>query len=95
MGSAPLTETVMKSTLVQPYLFFGGRCKEALDFYAIAIGAQVDMLMLYKDSPEAPPPGGSPALLLAVNAAVDRRNSATDDETRAVAPLLIAGHRLK
>jgi PhnB protein len=47
----------MKTTLVQPYLFFGGRCQEALEFYGAAIGARVEMLMLHKDSPEPPPPG--------------------------------------
>jgi PhnB protein len=46
-----------KSTLVQPYIFFGGRCEEALEFYKSAIGAEVDMLMRYKDSPEPTPPG--------------------------------------
>jgi PhnB protein len=45
------------STLVQPYLMFGGRCEEALAFYRTAIGAQVDMVMKFKDSPEPPPPG--------------------------------------
>lgn len=44
--------------LVQPYLFFdNGRCAEAVEFYQQAIGAQVDMLMRYRDSPEPPPPG--------------------------------------
>jgi PhnB protein len=47
----------MPNTLVQPYLFFGGRCEEALEFYRAAIGAEVEMVMLHKDSPEAPPPG--------------------------------------
>ena len=51
----------MKNTLVQPYLFFSGRCEEALEFYRTALGAQVDMLMHYKDSPEPPPPGMLPA----------------------------------
>ena len=37
---------------VQPYLFFDGRCDEALDFYKKAIGAKVGMLMRWKDSPE-------------------------------------------
>ncbi len=37
---------------VQPYLFFEGRCDEALEFYGKAIGAQVDMLMRYKDGPQ-------------------------------------------
>ncbi|MDB6117738.1 MAG: phnB [Verrucomicrobiaceae bacterium] len=47
----------MKTTLVQPYLFFGGRCEEALEFYGAALGAQVDMMMRYSDSPEPAPPG--------------------------------------
>ena len=37
---------------VQPYLFFDGRCDEALDFYKKAIGAKVGMLMRWKDSPD-------------------------------------------
>lgn len=45
---------------VQPYLFFDGRCEEALDFYRRALGAQVDMLMRYEDSPEPAPPGMCP-----------------------------------
>ena len=51
----------MKTTLVQPYIFFGGRCEEALEFYRTALGAQVDFLMRYKESPEPLPPGRLPA----------------------------------
>jgi PhnB protein len=40
---------------VQPYLFFDGRCEEALEFYKRALGAEVSMLMRYKDSPEQQP----------------------------------------
>lgn len=47
----------MTGTLVQPYLFFGGRCDEALAFYGAALGAKVDVLMRYSDSPEPMPPG--------------------------------------
>lgn len=47
----------MTTTHVQPYLFFGGRCEEALEFYRTTLGAQVDMLMRHKESPEPPPPG--------------------------------------
>ncbi len=36
---------------VQPYLFFDGRCDEALAFYRGALGAEVTMLMRFKDSP--------------------------------------------
>ena len=37
---------------VQPYLFFGGRCEEALEFYRSALGAEVEMLSRFKDAPE-------------------------------------------
>jgi len=37
---------------VQPYLFFDGRCDEALEFYKKAIGAKVGTLMRWKDSPD-------------------------------------------
>ncbi len=47
----------MSSNYIQPYLFFGGRCEEALAFYRAALGAQIEMIMLYKDSPEPLPPG--------------------------------------
>jgi PhnB protein len=36
---------------VQPYLFFDGRCEEALDFYKEKLGAKVEMLARYKDAP--------------------------------------------
>jgi len=42
---------------VQPYLFFGGRCEEAVAFYRTALGAQTEILMRYKDSPEPMPEG--------------------------------------
>ena len=47
----------MSDTLIQPYLYFAGRCQEALDFYKLAIGAQIEFVMLFKDSPAPPPPG--------------------------------------
>jgi PhnB protein len=46
--------------LVQPYLFFEGRCEEAIEFYRKALDAKVEMIMRYKDSPEPPPPGMVP-----------------------------------
>ena len=45
---------------IQPYLFFDGKCEEAIEFYKKALGAEVSFLMRYKDSPEAPPPGCGP-----------------------------------
>ena len=44
---------------VQPYLFFDGRCEEAVEFYRRTLGAEVEMMMRFKDSPE-PPPNATP-----------------------------------
>ena len=44
--------TKTNNRIVQAYLFFDGRCEEALDFYRKALGAQVDAVMKFKDSPE-------------------------------------------
>jgi PhnB protein len=45
---------------VQPYLFFDGRCEEAVEFCRSALGAEVVMLMRFEDSPDPPPPGMVP-----------------------------------
>ncbi|HEY4848424.1 MAG TPA: VOC family protein [Methylocella sp.] len=37
---------------VQPYLFFDGRCEEAVEFYRKALGAEITMLMRFKESPD-------------------------------------------
>lgn len=50
----------MSTTSIQPYLFFGGRCDEALEFYGTALGATVEMLMRYKDSPQPHQPDTLP-----------------------------------
>lgn len=44
-------------TIVNSYLFFGGRCDEALEFYKQAIGAEIGMIMRFNESPEPMPPG--------------------------------------
>jgi PhnB protein len=51
----------MTGTTITPYLSFGGRCEEALEFYRKALGAEVEMLMRFDESPEPPPPGRLPA----------------------------------
>ncbi len=43
--------------IVQAYLNFDGRCEEALEFYQRALGAKLEMLMRFRESPEPPPPG--------------------------------------
>jgi PhnB protein len=52
--------TTKNGPAVQPYLFFDGRCEEAIEFYRGALGAEVTMLMRFKDSPEPPKPGMCP-----------------------------------
>ena len=47
----------MATTNIQPYLFFSGRCEEAIEFYRTAIGAEVEMVMRFNESPEPMPPG--------------------------------------
>ena len=49
------------TTQIQPYLFFNGRCDEAVAFYRQAAGAETIMLLRYKDSPDPgmAPPGMS------------------------------------
>ena len=47
--------TPARATVVQPYLFFGGRCEEAIEFYKSALGASVQMLMRFNESPEPQP----------------------------------------
>jgi len=46
--------------LIEPYLFFNGRCEQAIEFYRQALGAEVEMIMRFKDSPEPQPPGMLP-----------------------------------
>jgi hypothetical protein len=59
----------MEKATVQPYLFFSGRCEEALEFYKTALDAKVVMVMRLpgkeEEVPQPPPrwqgdPGGSP-----------------------------------
>ena len=44
---------------IQPYLFFDGRCEEAVEFYKSKLGAKIEMLMRFGENPEpaANPPG--------------------------------------
>ncbi len=51
------TAGAMRGSCVQPYLFFSGRCQEALEFYTKAIGAAVTMMMRFSESPGGVPEG--------------------------------------
>ena len=52
--------TTSDNRVIQPYLFFNGRCEQAVEFYREALGAEVEMMMRYKESPQPPPPGRIP-----------------------------------
>lgn len=45
---------------IEPYLFFEGRCDEAIEFYRQSIGAEITALMRYRESPEPHQPGMLP-----------------------------------
>jgi PhnB protein len=45
---------------VTPYLFLDGRCEEAIEFYKKTLGAKVEMMMRFKESPEPSKPGMHP-----------------------------------
>ena len=45
---------------IRPYLFFDGRCEEALAFYKAALGAELGVAMRFGDAPDQPPPGTMP-----------------------------------
>ena len=52
--------TTKDNLFVQPYLFFNGSCEEAIEFYRKALGAEVEMMMRFKETPEPLPPGAVP-----------------------------------
>ncbi len=66
--------------LVEPYLFFDGRCEEAIEFYKKAIGAQVTALMRYKENPEPStnPPGADDKVMHALFRVGDTTIMASD-----------------
>lgn len=47
--------TSKPTTGIQPYLFFGGRCEEAVEFYRKALGAELVMMSRFKEAPEHQP----------------------------------------
>jgi len=52
--------STLSSYSVQPYVFFPGKCEEAMEFYRKAIGAEIAFSMRYKEAPPCDPPAGAP-----------------------------------
>jgi PhnB protein len=52
---------------VQPYVFFNGRCEEAMKFYGEKLGAEVLLQMRFKDAPPSAghtmPPGNEEKIM--------------------------------
>ena len=73
---------------VQPYLFFGGRCEEAIEFYKKALNAEVTRLLRFKDSPQPaggdckPPPGSENKIMHAALRIGDTTVMASDGEAK-------------
>jgi PhnB protein len=44
---------------VDPYLYFQGRCQEALEFYKSVLGAEIQTVVRFSDLPDAPPGSGN------------------------------------
>ena len=43
----------------EPYLYFNGRCEEAIIFYQSALGAELVELVRFRDAPHIPAPAGA------------------------------------
>jgi PhnB protein len=80
------------SARIEPYLFFDGRCEEAIEFYRRALGAEVNFMMRFKESPEPQPgmcaPGSENKICHATNEAeADRLFAALADGGQVHVPL--------
>lgn len=53
----PTETTTMQIT---PYMFFDGKAEEAAEFYKAALGAEVEMMLRFGESPEPAPEGMLP-----------------------------------
>jgi uncharacterized glyoxalase superfamily protein PhnB/uncharacterized protein YbaA (DUF1428 family) len=63
-GFAPFVgQSPVATNQIQPYLFFRGRCEEAIEYYSKKLGAEVGMLMRFKDNPDKPDRDKVPASL--------------------------------
>jgi PhnB protein len=52
-----MTVSTPTKTQINAYLFFGGRCEEALSFYESAVNATIKAVMRFSDSPDPIPEG--------------------------------------
>lgn len=62
-GFEPLVGEAVNGAAIQPYLFFRGRCEEAIAYYREKLGAEVLMMMRFKENPDQPGPDKMPPAL--------------------------------
>jgi PhnB protein len=71
---------------VEPYLFFDGRCEEAIEHYKKTLGATVENLLRFKDGPEPNngmmPPGSDNKIMHASFRVGDSRVNCSDGSNR-------------
>ena len=60
-GFEPVVGGGASAAQLQPYLFFRGRCEEAIEYYKRTLGAEVTMMLRFKDNPDKPPRDKVPA----------------------------------
>ena len=51
-GEPKPTDDTEKFMQVQSYLFFEGKCEEAIEFYKRVLGAKVQMMVRFKEAPD-------------------------------------------
>jgi PhnB protein len=66
-------------TSIQPYLFFNGRCEEAMEFYRKALDAEVTALIRYKDAPDREIPPGYENKIIHANFRIGETQIMTSD----------------
>jgi PhnB protein len=72
---------------LEPYLFFEGRCDEALAFYRRHLGAEVEGLMRYKDAPGGQPcPGATPENVMHVRVRIGDSHFMASDGNNSGSP---------
>ena len=85
-----MSTTPSKPT-VEPYLFLNRRCEEAIEFYKNALGAQIGMLVRFKDSPDPDmrSPGAEDKIMHASFSIGATRLMASDGRCKGTCPLKV------
>ena len=60
-GFKPFVGAAVTPPAIQPYLFFRGRCEEAIAYYKQTLDAEVGMMLRFSDNPDKPGPDEVPA----------------------------------